>query len=92
MAYKILYYNQKDEIIKLKSGFTLDLNLEKSRVKETESFQNIQHQKIESRVDTEIANLKAIYEKHKSELLKWGVGTVFTLVGVVAAVFRLIKD
>ena len=26
---------KQDEIIKLKSGFTLDLNLEKSRVKET---------------------------------------------------------
>jgi hypothetical protein len=39
-----------------------------------ESIMNIQQQRIESRVETEIANLKAVFEKHKADLFKYAMG------------------
>jgi len=81
----------KDEVVKLKSGFMLDMNLEKSRVKETESEISKTHQKLESRVDTEVANLKTIFESYKADSIKFFAGTLLSCLAVCLGIVRLWK-
>lgn len=61
----------------------LDMNLEKSRVKETESEISKQHQRLESRLETEVANLKTTFEQHKADSIKYLAGNILNILKIL---------
>lgn len=97
----------KDELVNLKSGVSLDLNLEKSRAKDTqgESLMEIaklmnridilssEHSKdldaLDNRIDKEIANLMATYERYRNDVIKYSAGAVMTCLTICLGFYRL---
>ena len=60
--------------MKLKGGFTLDINLEKNRSTEAGYDTNNKIQKLDSRIDSEVSNLKAMLEAFKADSIKFIAG------------------
>ncbi|XP_006811978.1 mitochondrial calcium uniporter regulator 1-like [Saccoglossus kowalevskii] len=81
--------NLKDEVVKMKSSVSLDLNLERSRAKDVEAELRKSTELIDKRIDTEIANVKAFIESNKYETLKYMGGTIVASLGVVLTFWRL---
>ncbi|NXK09428.1 MCUR1 regulator, partial [Herpetotheres cachinnans] len=92
-----------DEIIKVRADNKLNLNLEKSRVKELVSFcyfllETSQHghaqqdralTQTDRKIDTEVADLKTMLESHKLDNIKYLAGSVFTCLTVALGFYRL---
>jgi len=82
----------KDDLIKLKGGFTLDINLEKSRSSEvTYQVQNRVH-KLDSRIDSEISDVKAMLEKFKAETVRYVAGSMFTGMAILLGALRFFSN
>ncbi|KGL88589.1 Mitochondrial calcium uniporter regulator 1, partial [Charadrius vociferus] len=94
-----------DEITKVRADNKLNLNLEKSRVKELVSFgyfllETPKHFKMHAqqdraltqtdrKIDTEVADLKTMLESHKLDNIKYLAGSVFTCLTVALGFYRL---
>ncbi|NXM03571.1 MCUR1 regulator, partial [Tyrannus savana] len=85
-----------DEITKVRADNKLNLNLEKSRVKELVSFGNFLHAQqdraltqTDRKIDTEVADLKTMLESHKLDNIKYLAGSVFTCLTVALGFYRL---
>ncbi|KFP15189.1 Mitochondrial calcium uniporter regulator 1, partial [Egretta garzetta] len=94
-----------DEITKVRADNKLNLNLEKSRVKELVSFgyfllETSKHFKVHAqqdraltqtdrKIDTEVADLKTMLESHKLDNIKYLAGSVFTCLTVALGFYRL---
>ncbi|NXN60626.1 MCUR1 regulator, partial [Rynchops niger] len=91
-----------DEITKVRADNKLNLNLEKSRVKELVSFgyflletskQHAQQDRAltqtDRKIDTEVADLKTMLESHKLDNIKYLAGSVFTCLTVALGFYRL---
>ncbi|NXG74926.1 MCUR1 regulator, partial [Baryphthengus martii] len=92
-----------DEITKVRADNKLNLNLEKSRVKELETipialfccfvFQHAQQDRAltqtDRKIDTEVADLKTMLESHKLDNIKYLAGSVFTCLTVALGFYRL---
>ncbi|NXA39056.1 MCUR1 regulator, partial [Eudromia elegans] len=92
-----------DEITKVRADNKLNLNLEKSRVKELVSFGGIfletsKHchaqqdralTQTDRKIDTEVAGLKTMLESHKLDNIKYLAGSVFTCLTVALGFYRL---
>ncbi|NXS20377.1 MCUR1 regulator, partial [Mystacornis crossleyi] len=92
-----------DEITKVRADNKLNLNLEKSRVKELVSFgyfllETSQHchaqqdralTQTDRKIDTEVADLKTMLESHKLDNIKYLAGSVFTCLTVALGFYRL---
>lgn len=77
-----------DEIVKLKGGFTLDINLEKNRSTEAGYDTNNKIQKLDSRIDSEVSNLKAMLEAFKADSIKFIAGSLFTVLVIILGALR----
>ncbi|NXQ33832.1 MCUR1 regulator, partial [Alaudala cheleensis] len=93
-----------DEITKVRADNKLNLNLEKSRVKELVrsvqtasfccfAFQHAQQDRAltqtDRKIDTEVADLKTMLESHKLDNIKYLAGSVFTCLTVALGFYRL---
>ncbi|NXG29511.1 MCUR1 regulator, partial [Dromaius novaehollandiae] len=83
-----------DEITKVRADNKLNLNLEKSRVKELVSFGGHAQQdraltQTDRKIDTEVAGLKTMLESHKLDNIKYLAGSVFTCLTVALGFYRL---
>ncbi|KFV16421.1 Mitochondrial calcium uniporter regulator 1, partial [Pterocles gutturalis] len=92
-----------DEITKVRADNKLNLNLEKSRVKELVSFayflleaykdrhaqQDRALTQTDRKIDTEVADLKTMLESHKLDNIKYLAGSVFTCLTVALGFYRL---
>ncbi|NXO08138.1 MCUR1 regulator, partial [Oriolus oriolus] len=78
-----------DEITKVRSDNKLDLNLEKSRVKELHAQQDRALTQTDRKIDTEVADLKTMLESHKLDNIKYLAGSVFTCLTVALGFYRL---
>ncbi|XP_019378639.1 PREDICTED: mitochondrial calcium uniporter regulator 1 isoform X2 [Gavialis gangeticus] len=78
-----------DEVTKLRTDNKLDLNLEKSRVKELHAQQDRALTQTDRKIDTEVAGLKTMLESHKLDNIKYLAGSVFTCLTVALGFYRL---
>ncbi|NXP50232.1 MCUR1 regulator, partial [Heliornis fulica] len=86
-----------DEITKVRADNKLNLNLEKSRVKELVSSgyfilhaqQDRALTQTDRKIDTEVADLKTMLESHKLDNIKYLAGSVFTCLTVALGFYRL---
>ncbi|XP_033125334.1 mitochondrial calcium uniporter regulator 1-like [Anneissia japonica] len=79
----------KDEVVKLKNAFTLDINLEKSRAKEANNISEQDIKSTNNRITTEIANLNAKMEATKFESLKYFGATLLGSVTIMLGAYRI---
>uniref|UniRef100_A0A3B4BF20 Uncharacterized protein n=1 Tax=Periophthalmus magnuspinnatus TaxID=409849 RepID=A0A3B4BF20_9GOBI len=84
----------QDIMNKLRSDNLLDMNLEKSRVKELVMFlQTAEHERhltqTNMKIDTEVAGLKTMLESHKLDTIKYLAGSIFTCLTVVLGFYRI---
>ncbi|NXT52182.1 MCUR1 regulator, partial [Pluvianellus socialis] len=63
-----------DEITKVRADNKLNLNLEKSRVKELHAQQDRALTQTDRKIDTEVADLKTMLETHKLDNIKYLAG------------------
>ncbi|NWX57469.1 MCUR1 regulator, partial [Promerops cafer] len=78
-----------DEITKVSADNKLNLNLEKSRVKELHAQQDRALTQTDRKIDTEVADLKTMLESHKLDNIKYLAGSVFTCLTVALGFYRL---
>ncbi|NWS39676.1 MCUR1 regulator, partial [Probosciger aterrimus] len=90
-----------DEITKVCTDNKLNLNLEKTKVKELVSFDYLlletsQHSQqdraltqTDRKIDTEVADLKTMLETHKLDNIKYLAGSIFTCLTVALGFYRL---
>ncbi|NWS52999.1 MCUR1 regulator, partial [Chunga burmeisteri] len=78
-----------DEIAKVRADNKLNLNLEKSRVKELHAQQDRALTKTDRKIDTEVADLKTMLESHKLDNIKYLAGSIFTCLTVALGFYRL---
>ncbi|NWZ45123.1 MCUR1 regulator, partial [Brachypodius atriceps] len=78
-----------DEITKVCADNKLNLNLEKSRVKELHAKQDRALTQTDRKIDTEVADLKTMLESHKLDNIKYLAGSVFTCLTVALGFYRL---
>ncbi|XP_065827760.1 coiled-coil domain-containing protein 90B, mitochondrial-like [Oscarella lobularis] len=81
----------KDELAKMKSGLTLDLNLEKSRHKD--ELSKIDERLLENvhKMDIDIASLKTTIETNKLDLIKYLAGSVLSVATLLLGYWRFMK-
>ncbi|CAG5130588.1 unnamed protein product [Candidula unifasciata] len=81
--------HMNDEIVKLKGQFSLDINLERGRAIEAHAENEKRLQQLHNKIETEIANLKTIYEVYRNDVFKYAGGTVIAVGGLILGVLRL---
>jgi len=64
----------RDEISSTQAGVRLDLNLEKGRMREEASGQDLKIREVDTRIETEIANLRTAIQASKATTLQYIVG------------------
>uniref|UniRef100_A0A3B3IBW5 Mitochondrial calcium uniporter regulator 1 n=1 Tax=Oryzias latipes TaxID=8090 RepID=A0A3B3IBW5_ORYLA len=95
--FSALLAENEDVIKKVHSDNMLDMNLEKSRVKELVSIcgiistaeQDRHFTETNMKIDTEVAGLKTMLESHKLDTIKYLAGSVFTGLTVVLGFYRV---
>uniref|UniRef100_A0A665WSK6 Mitochondrial calcium uniporter regulator 1 n=1 Tax=Echeneis naucrates TaxID=173247 RepID=A0A665WSK6_ECHNA len=79
----------QDLMNKVHSDTILDMNLEKSRVKELTAEHDRHLTQTNMKIDTEVAGLKTMLESHKLDTIKYLAGSVFTCLTVVLGFYRI---
>lgn len=74
MELKALKLQLQENTVKLKGGFTLDINLERNRTNEMSYEMTNKTQKLDSRIDSEISNVKALLEQFKADCIRYIAG------------------
>ncbi|KAF1650327.1 Mitochondrial calcium uniporter regulator 1, partial [Eudyptes chrysocome] len=87
--FSALRSENEDEITKVRADNKLNLNLEKSRVKELHAQQDRALTQTDRKIDTEVADLKTMLESHKLDNIKYLAGSVFTCLTVALGFYRL---
>ena len=82
----------RDELLKLKSGLALDLSLEKSRIREESSVHEQKIKDANNRIDTEVARVRMEMEAQKLDLIKYLVGSFFSILTVLIGWWRFVKS
>lgn len=77
----------REEIGRTQAGVRLDLNLEKGRMREEASGQELKIKEVDTRIEQEIANLRTNIQSSKATTLQYLVG--FGRCSSVIASFRL---
>lgn len=89
MELKALKLQLQENTVKLKGGFTLDINLERNRTNEMSYEMTNKTQKLDSRIDSEISNVKALLEQFKADCIRYIAGSLFSGMLVLLGVMRL---
>lgn len=81
----------QNEVSKLRSNVTLDINLERSRATEAHALNEKQLQVLHNKIDTEVANLRTTYEKYRNDVMKYSAGLVVSIATVCLGIMRLLS-
>lgn len=67
----------REEVTRTQAGVRLDLNLEKGRIRDENSQQELKIKEVDTRIESEIAGLRTQIAQSKSSILQYlmGVGT-----------------
>ncbi len=66
----------REEITRTQAGVRLDLNLEKGRIRDEASVQEIKIKETDTRIESEISNLRTQMEGVKFQILQYMLGTI----------------
>ncbi|KAH9840111.1 mitochondrial protein [Rhodofomes roseus] len=78
----------REEITRTQAGVRLDLNLEKGRVREESSKQELKMKEVDTRIEQEIANLRTSIQGSKATTLQYLVGFVTGCSALLMAYLR----
>lgn len=80
----------REEITKANAGFKLDLSLEKGRIREESSHQDMLIKEIDTRIDQEVSNMKMQIDSVKTQVMQWLIGVCTGTFALVLAYVRLL--
>ncbi|KAN0088593.1 Protein of unknown function (DUF1640) domain containing protein [Tylopilus felleus] len=78
----------REEITRTQAGVRLDLNLEKGRMREESSGQELKIKEVDTRIEQEIANLRTTMQASKATTLQYLVGFVTGCSALLMAYMR----
>ncbi|KAI0791636.1 hypothetical protein BC629DRAFT_1287450 [Irpex lacteus] len=78
----------REEITRTQAGVRLDLNLEKGRMREQSSGQELKIKEVDTRIEQEIANLRTAIQSSKATTLQYLVGFVTGCSALLMAYLR----
>lgn len=78
----------REEITRTQAGVRLDLNLEKGRMREEQSKQELKIKEVDTRIEQEIANLRTQIQASKLTTLQYLVGFVTGCSALLMAYLR----
>ncbi|KAH9023234.1 hypothetical protein EDB84DRAFT_1466116 [Lactarius hengduanensis] len=78
----------REEISRTQAGVRLDLNLEKGRIREEGSKQELKMKEVDTRIEQEIAGLRAAIQLSKATTLQYLVGFVTGCTALLMAYLR----
>ncbi|KAG6812834.1 hypothetical protein H0H92_016103 [Tricholoma furcatifolium] len=78
----------REEITRTQAGVRLDLNLEKGRMREESSQQELKIKEVDTRIEQEIANLRTAIQASKATTLQYLVGFVTGCSALLMAYMR----
>lgn len=81
----------KEEIVRAQANVRLDLNLEKGRVRDEASGQEIKMKETDTRIESEIAGLRTQMEAIKFQILQYMVGTMTGAGALFLAYLRMFR-
>lgn len=79
----------KEQIGKSRASVSLDLNLEKGRIREEAAVHELKIKETDTRIDQELANFKTQIEGTKVQVMQWLIGVCTGTFAVVLAYIRL---
>jgi len=82
----------RDELLKLRSGLTLDMSLEKGRLREETSLHEQKIKDTNNRIETEIAKIRMEIEAQKLDMIKYIVGSFLSILTVLIGWWRFVKN
>ncbi|KAK9430057.1 hypothetical protein V1505DRAFT_372088 [Lipomyces doorenjongii] len=80
----------KEEIAKTQANVRLDLNLEKGRIREEAAVHELKIKETDTRIDSELANVKTQLEAVKFQVMQWLIGVCTGTFALVLAYIRLL--
>ncbi|KAK9458590.1 uncharacterized protein V1516DRAFT_124584 [Lipomyces oligophaga] len=86
-----LQISLKDEVNKTQANVRLDLNLEKGRIREEAAVHELKIKETDTRIDTEIANIKTQLEQVKFQVMQWLIGVCTGSFALVLAYVRMLS-
>lgn len=81
----------REEISKSNAGFKLDLSLEKGRIREESSHQDLSIKEIDTRIDQEVNNMRMQIDSVKTQVMQWLIGVCTGSFALVLAYIRLLS-
>ncbi|CAO3625687.1 unnamed protein product [Mucor fragilis] len=81
----------KEEIVRAQANVRLDLNLEKGRVRDEASGQEIRMKETDTRIESDIAGLRTQMEAIKFQILQYMVGTMTGAGALFLAYLRMFR-
>ena len=81
----------KEEIAKTQANVRLDLNLEKGRIREESSVHELKIRGTDTKIDTEISNIRTQLETVKFQMLQWFAAFIAGTGSLVLAFMRFIQ-
>ncbi|ORY28783.1 putative mitochondrion protein [Naematelia encephala] len=79
----------REELTRTQAGVRLDLNLEKGRIKEEASQQELKIREVDTRIESEIAGLRTQIEQAKFSILQYLVGVATGSAALLLAYMRM---
>ncbi|KNE64467.1 hypothetical protein AMAG_09485 [Allomyces macrogynus ATCC 38327] len=80
----------REELNRLQAGVRLDLNLEKGRLRDETGVQDMKIREADTRIETEISNIRTQLESIKFEIIRNIVGTLTAAGGLILAYMRFL--
>ncbi|KAG1049021.1 hypothetical protein G6F43_008626 [Rhizopus delemar] len=81
----------RDEIARTQASVRLDLNLEKGRVRDEASAQEIKMKETDTRIESEISGLRTQMEAIKFQIMQYMIGTMTGAGALILAYLRMFK-
>ncbi|KAG1140585.1 hypothetical protein G6F37_008954 [Rhizopus arrhizus] len=81
----------RDEIARTQASVRLDLNLEKGRVRDEASAQEIKIKETDTRIESEISGLRTQMEAIKFQIMQYMIGTMTGAGALILAYLRMFK-
>ncbi|KAG8220849.1 hypothetical protein J3R82DRAFT_2343 [Butyriboletus roseoflavus] len=78
----------REEITRTQAGVRLDLNLEKGRMRDESSSQELKIKEVDTRIEQEIANIRTAIQASKATTLQYLVGFVTGCSALLMAYMR----
>lgn len=81
----------REEITRTQAGVRLDLNLEKGRIRDESSVQELKLKEVAARMESEVAAVRTQMESSKMALLQYIIGILTGGGALLLAYLRLIR-